>query len=90
MARHPDTPRNLAIGCFMTPLGALSGGMVGVLLSKIVASLTNAPTCPDIPTCDWHVYAGWGMLAGGLTLPALVLSRLFGGKRDDTIDPNRG
>ena len=81
MARNPDLGRNLAVGCFVTPLGALSGAMVGVLVSKIVAWLTGARCdVPDIPTCDWHVYAGWGALAG-LTLPALVLRRLFQGPR---------
>lgn len=76
MPRNPDLGRNLAIGCFMTPLGALSGAMVGVLGSKVVAWLTNAPMCDGIPTCNWYVYAGWGALAG-LTLPVLVLRRLF-------------
>jgi urea transporter len=76
MAKNPDLGRNLFIGCFMTPLGLLSGAMVGVLVSKIVAWLTNAPMCPEIPTCNWYVYAGWGALVG-LTLPVLVLRRLF-------------
>lgn len=76
MSKNPDLGRNLFVGCFMTPLGLMSGAMVGVLASKIVAWLTNARACPEIPTCDWHVYAGWGALAG-LTLPALVLRRLF-------------
>lgn len=77
MPRNPDLGRNLAIGCFMTPLGAMSGAMVGVLVSKLVAWTTGAQcNIPDIPTCDWNVYAGWGALAG-LTLPVLVLRRLF-------------
>lgn len=76
MARNPDLGRNLAIGCFMTPLGAMSGAMVGVLVSKIVAWLTKAPVCEGIPTCNWYVYAGWGALVG-LSLPVLVLRRLF-------------
>ena len=89
MAQNPDRGRNLGIGCLMLPMGAVSGAMVGVLLSKIVAFLTKAPACPDIPTCDWHVYAGWGMLVGGLTLPALVLRRLFSSAPADP-DSNRG
>ncbi|AHG91133.1 hypothetical protein J421_3596 [Gemmatirosa kalamazoonensis] len=69
-------PPKTAIGCFMVPIGAVSGSMIAVLLSKIVAYFTKAPTCPDIPTCDWHVYAGIGALLGALTLPMLVLRRL--------------
>lgn len=78
MARNPDLGRNLFIGCFMTPLGAMSGAMVGVLVSKVVAWVTNAPMCDGIPTCNWHVYAGFGALVG-LSLPVLVLRRLFQG-----------
>ena len=55
MARNPDLGRNLFIGCFMTPLGMMSGAMVGVLVSKIVAWLTKAPACEGIPTCNWYV-----------------------------------
>lgn len=65
--------RRVVLGCFTTVLGALSGAMVAVLVSAIVAYVTRAPKCPDIPTCDWYVYAGYGAIAGGLSLPALVL-----------------
>jgi cation transporter-like permease len=93
MARNPDTSRNLVIGCLMLPMGAASGGMTGVLLSKLVAMATRAPSCQDIPTCDWYVYAGWGALLGAITLPALVSWRLWTGasrrESDPTIDTNR-
>lgn len=65
--------RRVAVGCVMTVIGAISGGMVAVLVSKLVAILTRAPSCPDIPTCDWYVYWGVGALLGGVSLPALVL-----------------
>lgn len=78
MARNPDRGRNLLIGCLMTPLGALSGAMVAVLASKVVAWATHAPACDGIPTCNWYAYAGAGALVG-LSLPALVLRRLFQG-----------
>ena len=90
MARNPDRGRNTAIGCLMIPLGAASGAMTGVLFSTIVAWATKAPSCPDIPTCDWYVYAGWGALLGALSLPALVSWRLWQGPppRDTTISDN--
>jgi hypothetical protein len=92
MAGNPDRPRNVAIGCFMVPLGAASGAMTGVLVSKLVAMATKAPSCPDIPTCDWYVYAGWGALLGALSLPALVSWALWQRRPQDrniTIDTNR-
>jgi MFS family permease len=75
---HPsDRGRNAAIGCLMFPIGAVSGAMIAVLVSKIVAEAVHAPSCPDIPTCDWYVYAGIGALLGALTLPVLVIRRLL-------------
>lgn len=88
MARNPDTPRNAFLGCLMIPLGGFSGAMVAVLVSKIVAYFTNAPKCPDIPTCNWYVYAGWGFLLGALSLPVLVLRRLLTSRRPDASAPS--
>lgn len=91
MARNPDTKRNVAVGCFVTPLGFFSGAMVGVLAAKIVDFFTKAPSCPEIPSCSWGTYAMWGGLLGALTLPALVVSRLVGKPKQssDTTDTNR-
>jgi hypothetical protein len=72
-----DRARNVGIGCFMTFLGAASGSMIGVLLSKIVAWFAKAPSCPDIPTCDWYIYAGIGALLGAISLPTLVIRRIL-------------
>jgi hypothetical protein len=65
--------RRVALGCLTAFLGAISGMMVAVLLSVFVAFLTRAPRCPDIPSCNWYVYAGYGAIVGGLSLPAVVL-----------------
>lgn len=65
--------RRVAIGCFTTILGTLSGGMVAVLVSMGVGFLTRATSCPGVPTCNWYLYWGAGALAGGISLPALVL-----------------
>jgi hypothetical protein len=64
------------VGCLTVVAGVGSGGMVGVLVSKAVQVVTNGPQCAGIPTCDWNVYAGWGMLVGVLTLPILTFLRL--------------
>lgn len=68
--------RRVAIGCFTAILGCLSGGMVAVLVSKFVAFVTRAPSCPGIPTCDWYVYWLTGALIGGISLPVLVVRAL--------------
>ena len=86
--RRSDNPRNLAIGCLMLPLGFFRGSRVGVLVSMIVAWATKA-SCDvsGIPSCDWYIYAGVGGLLGALSLPALVLRRLFTSPRP--TDTNR-
>lgn len=68
--------RAVGIGCFMTFIGFFSMAMVGVLLSVVVAWLTRAPRCADIPSCNWYIYAVLGGVFGMITLPVLVLRRL--------------
>lgn len=75
--------RYTAVGCVTLVAGVFSGGMIGVLVSKVVAAVTRAPSCPDLPSCDWYVFAGIGMLAGGLTLPLLAIWRLRQGATGD-------
>lgn len=72
----PSRIRVVAIGCFMAWIGALSGAMVGVLVSKGAAMFLRAPVCDGIPTCDWYIYAAVGAGIGFLTLPWLVVSAL--------------
>jgi len=68
--------RRVGVGCVTAVAGFFSGGMVGVMLAKIVGSIRGCNPGPELPACDWHVYAGIGMLIGVLTLPVLALNRL--------------
>ncbi len=72
----PSRGRLVAIGCFMAWIGAFSGAMIAVLVSKGVAFFAKAPACEGIPTCDWYIYALVGGALGFVTLPWLVLSAL--------------
>ena len=78
---EPLTPlerraRAIGLGCLMTFLGFFSMAMVGVLLSTVVAMATKTQACPDIPACNWYIYAGIGGVFGAVSLPVLVLRRL--------------
>ena len=64
------------VGCLTIVAGLFSGGMIGVLVAKIVGSARNCEPPTGLPACDWHVYAGLGMLIGAVTLPVLALMRL--------------
>lgn len=75
-SQGPATSRVVAIGCFMAWIGFVSGAMIAVLFSKMVAWLGKAPSCEGIPSCDWYIYALVGGALGALTLPWLVVSAL--------------
>lgn len=82
---HPGVSRGrrVVIGCFTAILGAVSGGMIAVLVSKFVAFLTRAPSCAGIPTCNWITYWAVGAVVGGVSLSALAVWALSKPKRVD-------
>jgi hypothetical protein len=68
-----STVRKVAIGCFTSWLGFVSGAMVAALLSKFYAFVTKSTECDGIPACNWYIWAGIGGLVGAVTLPLMVL-----------------
>ncbi|HEY3258297.1 MAG TPA: hypothetical protein VGJ64_05535 [Gemmatimonadaceae bacterium] len=75
-AGESNAVRYGCVGCLTLVAGAFSGGMIAVLIAKVVGSVRNCAPAPDLPACDWHVYAAVGMLIGAVTLPVLTLMRL--------------
>ena len=68
--------RYIGVGCVTVIAGLFSGGMIGVFVAKMVGSFRGCKPPEGLPACDWHVFAGIGMLIGVLTLPVLALNRL--------------
>jgi hypothetical protein len=68
--------RRAGIGCFATFIGFWSGGMIGVLVGKIVGNVRRCVPIEGTPACDWYYFAAAGMILGATTLPFLVLRRL--------------
>jgi hypothetical protein len=83
-----STTRRVAIGCFTSWLGFVSGAMVAALLSKFTTFLTRAGECDGIPSCNWYIWAGIGGLIGAVTLPIMVLRVL--GKPAKSGRPDAG
>ena len=81
--------RNIGVGCFTTFIGFWSGGMIAVLIGKVLEGIRGAPSCDGLPLCNWNVYAAVGGLIGAVSLPVLVLTRL---RRRDvrSATPSRG
>ena len=76
--------RHVGIGCFSAFAGFWSGGMIAVLVAKIVGSVRGCEASSTGAPCDWQLYAIVGMILGAITLPALVLWRLRRGRSEDT------
>ncbi|HWJ41792.1 MAG TPA: hypothetical protein VNT29_11680 [Candidatus Limnocylindrales bacterium] len=76
LSREEIIARNIGVGCITTFAGFFSGGMVGVLVAKVVGSVQRCMPAEGLPACNWWVYAGVGAVLGALTLPVLALSRL--------------
>ena len=76
--------RFIGVGCVTAVAGFFSGAMIGVFIAKVVGSFRGCEPPAGLPACDWHVYAGVGMLIGVLTLPALALNRLRKRRPDAT------
>lgn len=70
--------RRIGVGCVSVIAGFFSGGMIGVMVAKIVGSIRGCQPAEGLPACDWHLYAGAGMLIGVITLPLLILRRMRG------------
>lgn len=71
-----DFGRKFGLGCFTFIVGFFSGGMVAVLIGRMVAFFTKAPSCEGLPVCNWYLYVGIGGVLGAVSLPTLVLRRL--------------
>lgn len=63
-------------GCFSAIAGFFGGGMMMVLVAKIVGSVRGCQPPEGIPACNWGRYAMVGMIAGVVLIPMLSIFRL--------------
>ena len=71
--------RNVGVGCFTTFIGLFGGGMISVLIAKIVSQALNEPQCEGLPTCNRLTWAARGGVVGMIILPTLSVWRLKAG-----------
>jgi hypothetical protein len=67
----------LGVGCITTVSGFFGGGMIAVMIAKIVGVATSCT--PDKETgapCNWYTYAVVGALAGVILFPTVAVSLL--------------
>jgi hypothetical protein len=76
LSRGELIARNVGVGCVTIFAGFFSGGMIAVMVAKLVGSVQGCKPAEGLPACNWWVYAGVGAVVGALTLPVLALKRL--------------
>jgi hypothetical protein len=76
LSRGELIARNVGVGCVTMFAGFFSGGMIAVMVAKLVGSVQGCKPAEGLPACNWWVYAGVGAVVGALTLPVLALKRL--------------
>jgi hypothetical protein len=76
LSRGELIARNIGVGCVTMFAGFFSGGMIAVMIAKLVGSVQGCKPAEGLPACNWWVYAGVGAVVGALTLPVLALMRL--------------
>jgi hypothetical protein len=60
----------VGIGCFSTFVGFAGGGMIAVLLAKIVGAFSRCSSDAETGApCNWFTYAVLGALIGAAVVP---------------------
>jgi hypothetical protein len=70
------TATYVGVGCFTAFAGWWSGGMIAVLVAKVVGAAQGCPPGEHGQPCNWYLYAAAGALIGAVSLPVLALRRL--------------
>ncbi len=64
----------LGVGCFSTFAGFAGGGMIAVLLAKIIGALSRCPSEAETGApCNWFTYAFFGAIGGAVLVPAVSI-----------------
>jgi len=70
-------PHYFAVGCFTVFAGFAGGGMIGVLVAKIVGFARSCPSEAETGApCSWFTFAVFGAIAGAVVLPTIAISSL--------------
>jgi hypothetical protein len=71
----------IGVGCLTTVIGLFGGGMIAMLIGKIVDGVTGCRPPEGLPVCTWWRYWWTGALVGGVVLPIIAVRRLRRGRK---------
>ena len=76
------SPHYFGVGCFTVFAGFAGGGMIGVLIAKIVGFAGRCPSEAETGApCRWFTFAVFGAIAGAVILPTIAISSLRRARR---------
>lgn len=70
----------IGVGCITVPIGFFGGGMIAVLIAKVVGGIQHCPPPEGLPACNTWEYLYPGALIGLVGLPLLSVLRLRAGR----------
>ena len=71
----------VGVGCLGAVVGLVGGGMIGVLIAKIVGGLSSCPAAVESGApCRWNDYWTWGARIGFLLVPTVSIFLLRRGR----------
>lgn len=74
-------PAYFGIGCLTAIAGFWGGGMIAVLIAKLVGALTKCAAEPETGApCNWFTYAVFGAITGLIVLPSIAIWLLRRGR----------
>lgn len=81
----------LGVGCFSAFAGFAGGGMIAVLIAKIVGALSRCATEAETGApCNWFTYAVFGAITGLVVVPAVSIWFFRRGREKQSANNERG
>ena len=69
-APEDPSPHYLGVGCFSVVAGMAGGGMIAVLIAKVVGLAMRCPSEAETGApCNWFTYAVFGAVIGAVVVP---------------------
>ena len=79
----------VGVGCLMAVIGLVGGGMIAVLVAKIVGAVRGcAPDAETGAPCNWTVFWAWGAWIGLLLVPTIAIWRMRRGRNRPAAPEN--
>ena len=80
----------IGVGCLTIPIGFFGGGMIAVLIAKIVGAASGCTPPEGFPACNTFEFLFPGALIGLLGLPTVAILRLRKGRKSGPETTSQG